>query len=247
MVYYLAKPTDLIKYSVQKKVEWRAFSRFPRQKLVKMLDIWYNKTMTYVIACGDEGVQLNEGTRLGFVGAGFRLDGFSEVVALLKKQLGKDIAIVSNEENEWVKQKLELSNWEQVNASSQQHIQAVADHEGLTYAGFLPFSDPKQLVEGVKGHMVRPHGIHIANKLCFTLGGGEQTFNLGRFIVSADWVAQAPIELVKKVLAAQIEFYTKLNRGEALEIIFESEGPLGPEVAAANQAVLEKCGYIAAV
>ena len=47
--------------------------------------------MAYVITCGDEGVQINEGTRLGVVGSGFNLDGFSKVVKLLKKQFGKDL------------------------------------------------------------------------------------------------------------------------------------------------------------
>lgn len=200
--------------------------------------------MKYVVACGDEGVQLNEGIRLGFAGSGFRLSEFSQVVPILKQLFGKKIAIVSHEESDWVKQQLSLSNWEQVNASSQQHIQAVADKEKLQYAGFLPFADPKQLEHDVKGHMVRPHGIHIANKLCFTLAGGEQKFNLGCYVISADWVAEADTKLVKAVIQPQVEFYTKLNRGEKLEVIFEEEGALGAEAAAKNKATLKKAGLI---
>lgn len=200
--------------------------------------------MVYVITCGDEGVQINEGTRIGVVGAGFQLEGFSEVVIALKKTLGEDIRIAASEENDWLKEKLNLSNWEQVNASSQQHIEVVADKESLLYSGYLPFTDPRQLKHEVKGHMVRPHGIHIANKICFTVGGGEQTYNLGHYLISADWVAQADAKLVKKVLDEQIAFYTMLSGGKELPVVVEEAGHLGEEVAAKNKKVLEKLGFI---
>jgi len=86
--------------------------------------------MPYVITCGDEGVQVNEGTRLGFAGSGFRLEGFDKVVKALKSLLGDDIRIASSAECDWIKHNLELSNWEQVTASTQQHIEALADREG---------------------------------------------------------------------------------------------------------------------
>lgn len=195
--------------------------------------------MAYVISCGDEGVQINEGTRIAVVGAGFRLDGFSEVITALKKVLGEDLRIASNEESDWVKSQLDLVNWEQVNAMSQQHIQALADREGLLYAGYLPFADPKQLEHDIKGHMVRPHAVHIANKICFTLGGGEQKYNLGQFVISADWVHVAKTDLIKKAIQPQIEFYTKLVGGRELPFVVEMEGALGPEVAQKNKAALE--------
>jgi hypothetical protein len=200
--------------------------------------------MSYVIACGDEGVQINLGTRLGFVGAGFQLDGFSDVVPLLKKLLGTEIAVAANQENDWLKSKLDLSSWEQVNASAQQHIEALADQEGLLYAGYLPFADPKQLEHQIKGHMVRPQGIHIANKICFTLAGGEQKYNLGNFVISAEWVAEAPAKLVQKVILPQIEFYEKLGGGKLIRLC-EETGTLGEEVAAKNKKVLEKLGFLA--
>ena len=200
--------------------------------------------MVYVIACGDEGVQINEGRRLAFAGSGFRLEGFDAVVPLLKKLFGEDIRIVSSEENDWLKQKLELSTWEQVTASAQQHIEAVADREKLLYSGFLPFSDPKQLKHDVRGHMVRPHGIHIANKICFTTGGGEQTYNLGNFVISADWVSEAPKALVEKVIGAQVEFYEKLVGGTKLLRLVEENGDLGADVAAKNKAILQKLGFV---
>lgn len=200
--------------------------------------------MIYVIACGDEGVQLNEGIRLGVVGAGFRLTHFSELLTELKKTFSDELRIVSNEENEWVKEKLALSTWEQVTASSQQHIEALADKEGLLYSGFLPFSDPKVLKHGVKGHMVRPHGVHIANKICFTVGGGEQKYNLGRFVISADWVALAPEQLVQSIISEQVAFYQKLVGETKLTFVCEEAGELGAEKAAANKKTLEKLGFI---
>jgi hypothetical protein len=199
--------------------------------------------MVYVIACGDEGVQINEGTRVAFAGSGFRLEGFSEVVKILKKILDKDLRIVASEENDWIKQQLALSTWEQVTASSQQYIEALADKEKLLYSGFLPFSDPKQLKHDIRGHMVRPHGIHIANKICFTTGGGEQTYNLGHFVISADWVSEADTKLVKQVIGSQVDFYEKLTGGKALIRVVEENGELGEKMAAKNKAVLQKLGF----
>jgi hypothetical protein len=199
--------------------------------------------MSYVITCGDEGVQINEGTRLGVVGAGFRLANFSSVVKPLKKLFGKDLRIASNEENAWVKEKLELSTWEQTNASSQQHIEAVADEEKLLYAGFLPFSDPQVLKHDIKGHMVRPQKIHIATKIAFTLAGGEQTFHLGQNIISAEWVHLVKPEVAKKIIKEQVDFYQKIAGDYKLQFVFEEEGALGEEIAQKNKAVLENLGF----
>ncbi len=194
--------------------------------------------MTYVITCGDEGVQINDGVRLAFAGSGFRLDGFSQVVPYLKQLFDSELAVVSSEENDWFKKKLDLINWEQINAMSQQHTQALAEREGLLYAGYLPFADPKQLEHGVRGHMVRPHGVHIANKICFTLGGGEQTYNLGCYLISAEWVHLASESLVKEVIGAQVAFYEALA-GQSLIKTYEMDGELGEEVATKNKAMLE--------
>lgn len=200
--------------------------------------------MEYVITCGDEGVQINEGTRIAIVGAGFRLDGFSEIVTALKQLLGKKIRIAASAENSWVREQLELSTWEQTDAIAQQHIQAVADREKLLYAGFLPFADPEQLEHDIKGHMVRPQGIHIANKICFTIGGGEQTFHLGHFVISAEWVSSVDESLAKDVIQAQIDFYQKLAGGRDLMIELEEEGELADDVKADNKHVLQKLGFI---
>ena len=198
--------------------------------------------MPYVITCGDEGVQINEGTRLAFAGSGFKLAGFSEAVSILKRLLGDDIRIVTHSECTWIKEQLDLSNWEQVEASSQQYVEALADTEKLMYSGILPFADPKELKHGVKGHMVRPQGIHIANKIMFTLAGGEQTYNLGCYVISADWVAEADKKVVKEMIEAQVAHYKELAKKDEMPIIFETEGPLGAEVAEANKKMLESIG-----
>lgn len=200
-----------------------------------------NNPIFYVITCGDEGVQINEGTRLSFVGAGYELPGFSEAVKLLKKLFGPKLRLASSQENDWIKQKLDLSDWEQVNASAQQHLEALADAEKLLYAGYLPFADPRKLKHDIKGHMVRPKKVHVANKICFTLGGGEQTYNLGCYQISADWVASAPKKLVETVILPQVEFYKKLA-GRTLELVYEPNGALGEKVAQKNLKALEKIG-----
>jgi hypothetical protein len=200
--------------------------------------------MSYVITCGDEGVQINEGKRLGIVGAGFRLEHFSAVVTALKAVFGKEISIVSSEENDWVKEVLQLSEWDQVNASMQQHIEALADREKISYAGNLLFSDPKQLKNDIKGHMVRPHNIHVASKICFTLAGGEQQYNLGCYLVSADWLHQVDTKVARSVIQTQVEFYKKLSKKD-LKFVFEEQGELDKAIVAKNRKILEKIGITA--
>ncbi len=208
--------------------------------------VWSAKksNMPFVITCGDEGVQLNEGTRLGIVGAGFRIESFPEVIKALSTVFDQKLYMAASEENDWVKKVLDLSEWDQVNASMQQHIEALADRVKMIYAGYIPFSDPKDLKEGVRGHMVRPHGIHVANKICFTLGGGEQKYNLGCYLISADWVAEAPLKVVKAVILEQVEFYKALAKKDLI-IVFEEGGVLGEKVAQKNRKILEKIGITA--
>jgi hypothetical protein len=200
--------------------------------------------MSFVITCGDEGVQLNEGTRLGFVGAGFQLEGFSEAVVLLQKLFDEQLVIAPSEENDWVREKLALSTWEQTNAMAQQKTEALADQNKLLYAGNIPFADPQELAHGVRAHMVRPHGVHIANKLKFTCGGGEQVYNLGCYIISADWLADADDGLVRKVLEPQLAFYKKIAKRDTMVVEVEMDGTLGAERAAANREKLEKLGFV---
>jgi hypothetical protein len=200
-----------------------------------------NVQLPYVITCGDEGVQINEGTRLAFVGAGFDLPGFHEAVKILKKLFGTKIRLASSQENDWVKEKMQLAEWEQTNASAQQQTEALADKERLMYSGYLPFADPRKLKYSIKGHMVRPKKVHVANKICFTLGGGEQTYNLGCYQISADWVASAPKKLVESVIKPQVEFYKKIA-GVKLKLVYELRGELGEKLAAKNLKALQKIG-----
>ncbi len=197
----------------------------------------------FVISDADEGVQLNAGVRLGFAGSGFHLVHFNQVVKHLKI-LFNPMVVVATAENNWIKTELKLDDWEQVNAISMQHVEALADKYDLKYAGFAPFADPKKLKYDVKGHMVRPKNVHLANKICLTLGGGEQTFNLGHFVLSADWVHLAKDKVVKDVLETQIQFYSKLVGQERLPIVYETEGALGEEIAEKNLKKLKKLGMI---
>lgn len=195
----------------------------------------------YVITCGDEGVQINFGTRLSFAGSGFQLEGFSKAVSILKKSLKTDIAIASSQENDWFKQQLGLQEWKEINALAQKHVKTLADKEGLLYSGYLPFSDPKKLKHEVKGHMVRPHDVHVANKICFTLAGGEQTYNLGCYQISADWLYKVPKKLAEEMMLTQVKFYNKVA-GMKLILVVEEEGPLGEKIAKKNRKILEKMG-----
>jgi len=196
----------------------------------------------FVISDADEGVQINEGTRLGFVGAGFQLEGFTDAVKILKKLFDTEIKIVSSGENDWIKQQLDLPEWEQVDAMSQQHIQALADDQELLYAGFMPFADPQDVEYGIKGHMVRPHSVHLANKICFTFGGGEQEYNLGQYLISADWVAQANKKTVKRIMDTQIEFLKKISNTD-LKFVCQVGGVLGEKTAQKNKSVMESLGF----
>lgn len=200
-----------------------------------------NKT-PFVITCADEGVQINEGIRLGFAGSGLQLDGFSEAVKILKKLLNNDLRHAASAECDWIKQKLDLQEWEEVDAMAQQKVQALADQEKLLYTGFLPFADPQELNHGIKGHMVRPKGVHLANKICFTLGGGEQVYNLGQYLISADWVSEAKKDVVEACITSQVEFFKGIRKGD-LKFVYQVGGPLGEEAALKNKAILDELGY----
>jgi hypothetical protein len=203
-----------------------------------------------VIACGDEGVQINTGCRFAFLGAGFQLLGFHEAIQALKKVLANypttdtQLRIVANEENAYFRESMHLNDWDEANASMQQRIAALADKEALLYAGILPFSDPVELEHEVKGHMVRPHDVHIANKICFTLAGGESTYNLGQYLISADWLLQAKDQaLAKETLQTQVDFYCRLAKKAQLPMVLQMEGPLGEAVAAENLKLLSAMGF----
>lgn len=198
--------------------------------------------MSFVITCGDEGVQINVGTRLAVVGSGFNLPDFSLIVKSLKKLLDPELRVVASDENDWVKKELSLDSWEQTNASFQQEIQVVADREGLLYAGSLPFADPQELKHDIKGHMVRPAGVHIANSVCFTLDGGEQTYHLGQYLISAEWLTEVDKEKARQLLKTQVDFYQSLG-SMPLKFTTQEGGVLGADHAAKVKALLVEFGY----
>lgn len=198
--------------------------------------------MSFVITCGDEGVQINVGTRLAVVGAGINLPDFSLIVAALKKLLGSDLRVAASEENDWVKKELGLDTWEQTNASFQQEAQVLADREGLLYAGNLPFADPQELKHEIKGHMVRPAGVHIANSVCFTLDGGEQTYHLGQYLISAEWIGEVDRDKARELLKTQVDFYQSLS-SMPLKFTTQEGGVLGEAHAAGVKALLTEFNY----
>jgi hypothetical protein len=206
-----------------------------------------------VLAAGDEGVQLNHGRRFAFAGAGFRLSHFEKVAAALQKtikdhfpveQLDRQLKLAASEENAWLKNRLELNDWDETNASMQQHLEALADQNKFHYVGILPFADPEELGADVKGHMVRPHNLHLANKICFTIAGGEETYNLGQYLISADWLAEFTkngkknLAEAKEVLTQQVEHYKKLAKNDQLPTLIEDQGPLPSEIIEQNRQIL---------
>ena len=193
----------------------------------------------FVLTCGDEGVQINVGQRISLVGAGVNLEHADKVIKALKKLFG-DLRIAASGENDWVKQQFKMDDWAQTDATAQQQTEALADENGLMYAGFLPFTDPRQLKHDIKGHMVRPKNVHVANKICFTLGGGEQTYNLGQYQVSAEWLHLVDKKIAKQLIQTQLKFYTKVSGLKKLEVVIEEEGELDEKIIAKNKKILEK-------
>ena len=75
--------------------------------------------MAHIIACGDEGLQLNEGTRLGLVGSGVSFPHADTIISHLKT-LFDDISLVSSEENDWIRSHFSLNTWEQAKSNALQ-------------------------------------------------------------------------------------------------------------------------------
>jgi hypothetical protein len=190
---------------------------------------------TFVIASSDEGVQLNSGTRFGFVGSGYNLPHFVAAVAKLAQLLPEKLKIASAQEDDWLLTTLESKNPNLYREA----VEKLAKEAGLDYIGQLDFGDPRVLDDtDTKGHLVRPPKIHVADTICFTCGGGEQTFNLRHFMVSADFAGSLPKKELRDLLRAQIDFLTQLI-GRAPTFSVEMEGFLGEKVAAKNrQAIL---------
>ncbi len=190
-----------------------------------------------VITSGDEGVQLNNGIRLGFLGSGFNLPNFDQAVAILKKINHEDgLVLASVQEDDWLAEELQTHNPNLY----QENIGKWAKKHKLTYVGQLDYGDPRDLDDGVtRGHIVRPPKIHVADRLIFTIGGGEQNYNLRKVVISADYLFGLTEEEGKEIIMTQVDFYKKILKKE-LKIEIEEEGELSDDAKAANKAALEK-------
>jgi len=186
---------------------------------------------SWVIASSDEGLQLNEGRRLGFVGAGYDLPYMKQVLAVLEYDLGTRPLLVSAQEDDWLAAKLESKN----QAIYDEKLQDFAAGLGLEYAGQLDFGDPKDLSGGVRGHLVRPPKIHVAEQICLTVGGGEETYSLEQFVISADFAHGLDAELVTALIGSQIDFCQQLL-GHPLKVVVSDKGPLSAALKTANKA-----------
>ena len=77
-----------------------------------------NPDLPWVIACGDEGIQINYGRRLAFLGAGLKLTKFDQVLSAVRQMLEKcdtkdrQLRLVANEENAYIKEVLELNDFD---------------------------------------------------------------------------------------------------------------------------------------
>jgi hypothetical protein len=74
------------------------------------------------------------------------------------------------------------------------------------------------------------------------LAGGETTYNLGQYLISADWLAFADLSLVKSILDTQVKFYEKLAK-RPLKLVIEEKGDLPSEIVEKNKAILLSLGY----
>ncbi|MDR0463340.1 MAG: hypothetical protein LBG64_03935 [Pseudomonadales bacterium] len=196
-----------------------------------------NPPISLVISSSDEGVQLNSGTRIGFVGSGYDLPHFSKAVKSLKKHLPLDLKMASSQEDDWLLEKLESKNPNLYRET----VEKLAKEEDVKYIGQLDFGDPRALDDEVtKGHLVRPPKIHVADSICFTCGGGEQVFNLRNIVLSADFANDLTTKQLGELMQAQIDFYKKVLNRDDLTFVIETDGILGKKLAEKNQAALMK-------
>ena len=192
----------------------------------------------YVITGTDEGIQLNAGVRLGFAGAGLELAGFEMALQILKESLpleGAKITVLSSQEDKWQDDAVGGRNQTAV----REKFEDFAEKNGLEYLGHLDFGDPKPYSDEVKGHLVRPPKIHVADTVCLSCGGGEQVFNLRHYVLSADWLFKADQTKAKALLKKEFEYCQEVA-GKKLKVDYEIAGDLDPKIAAINKEFAEK-------
>lgn len=191
------------------------------------------KSGLWVIASGDEGLQLNNGVRLGFAGAGYALPHFAAAIDILRETLSGEILIAAAQEDDWLAHVLKSKN----QLVFDETIAALAQESNLTYVGQFDFGDPKDLEHGVRGHLVRPPKIHVAESIVLTVGGGEQVYSLEQLVIAAEYAYNLPLEKLKEILGAQIDFYRRVI-GIDLPVKLSREGALSAEIKQANEKAL---------
>ncbi len=173
-----------------------------------------------VVTSGDEGVQLNAGTRFGFVGSGYQLPHFDLAIKALRQASGQELVLASTQEDDWLAEKLQSRNPNLY----QETLENFAQEQKLTYVGQLDYGDPRDLSDGqTRGHLVRPQKIHVADQLLFTIGGGEQNYNLRQVVVSADYLFALSEDQAKEMIDLQVSFYQKVLAKE-LKFVVEKAG-----------------------
>ncbi len=199
------------------------------------------KSGLWVIASGDEGLQLNSGVRLGFAGAGYTLPHFSEAVDILRGTLAGEIYMASAQEDDWLARALQSKN----QSVFDETIQALAAENQLTYVGQFDFGDPKDLEHGVRGHLVRPPKIHVAEAIVLTVGGGEQVYSLEQLVISAEYAYRLAPEKLQVLMNTQIDFYRQVV-GVDLPVKIVRDGVLAADVKKANETALASITVVSA-
>jgi hypothetical protein len=190
----------------------------------------------WVIASGDEGLQLNCGVRFGFVGSGYELPYFAQAAAALQNKLPQKLVLVSLQEDDWLSAKLKTKN---PNLYQETLLKFAKAHK-IKYVGQLDYGDPRDLDDQLtRGHIVRPQKIHVADQICFTLGGGEQKYNLRQLVVSADYLHALTPKQALAIIKTQVDFYRELL-GRPLKFTRDAGGILDDKTKQKNAAVLDK-------
>ncbi|MBQ6449864.1 hypothetical protein IJJ08_03090 [bacterium] len=186
-----------------------------------------------VITSGDEGLQLNSGCRLGFVGSGFQLSHFESALKVLRQLFASSLCLASAQEDDWLERQLQSRN----QSFFAEKLTAFAQQQGLAYVGQFDYGDPKDLEAGVRGHLVRPPKIHVAEGITLTIGGGEQTYSLERCVICADFAHGLDLPVLRELMISQIDFYREIV-GAHLPVSVSDEGNLSPELKLANRQAL---------
>jgi hypothetical protein len=191
---------------------------------------------SYIIASGDEGLQLNSGRRLGFVGSGYGLEFFPQALKVLRADLSSNLVLTSTQEDDWLAVQLKSKN---PNLYQETLTKFAADHD-LPYIGQFDYGDPRELDDHLtKGHLVRPQKIHVADQICFTIGGGEDTYNLRQLVISADYLHGLTPKQAAAIITTQVQFYRQLL-ARSLKFSVATAGSLADNFKNRNKTALDQ-------